>query len=124
MTDLAFHVLALLFLASVLAGFIDSIAGGGGLIAIPAMLIMGIPPLEALGTNKLSAQFGAASATLSYARGVEDSARVCDEYKAAHSSEHAKETKCSFLCHEAGRWTAANQAAAAIRSLIPNTPKV
>lgn len=68
MTDLAFHVLALLFLASVLAGFIDSIAGGGGLIAIPAMLIMGIPPLEALGTNKLSAQFGAASATLSYAR--------------------------------------------------------
>ena len=63
-------------------------------------------------------------ATLSYARGVEDSARVCDEYKAAHSSEHAKETKCSFLCHEAGRWTAANQAAAAIRSLIPNTPKV
>ena len=68
MTDLAIHVFALLFLASVLAGFIDSIAGGGGLIALPAMLIMGIPPLEALGTNKLSAQFGAASATLSYAR--------------------------------------------------------
>ena len=68
MTDLLPHIVILLFAASVLAGFIDSIAGGGGLIAIPAMLLAGIPPLEALGTNKLSAQFGAASATLSYAR--------------------------------------------------------
>lgn len=68
MTDLLPHIVILLFTASVLAGFIDSIAGGGGLIAIPAMLLAGIPPLEALGTNKLSAQFGAASATLSYAR--------------------------------------------------------
>ncbi|MCX8999778.1 TSUP family transporter [Rhizobiaceae bacterium BDR2-2] len=68
MTDLLPHIVALLFVAAVLAGFIDAIAGGGGLIAIPAMLLAGVPPLEALGTNKLSAQFGAASATLSYAR--------------------------------------------------------
>ena len=41
--DLAFQALLLLFVAAFIAGFIDSIAGGGGLITIPAMLIAGIP---------------------------------------------------------------------------------
>ena len=68
MADLALHVLLLLFLAAILAGFIDSIAGGGGMITIPAMLLAGIPPLETLGTNKLQALFGSGSATLAYAR--------------------------------------------------------
>lgn len=68
MVDLLPHVLLILFCVAFVAGFIDSIAGGGGLITVPAMLIAGVPPLEALGTNKLSGQFGAASATLSYAR--------------------------------------------------------
>ena len=66
--DLAFQALLLLFVAAFIAGFIDSIAGGGGLITIPAMLIAGIPPLETLGTNKLQSMFGAGSATLAYAR--------------------------------------------------------
>ncbi len=68
MADLAFQALLLLFIAAFIAGFIDSIAGGGGLITIPAMLIAGIPPLETLGTNKLQSMFGAGSATLAYAR--------------------------------------------------------
>lgn len=68
MADLAFQALLLLFVAAFIAGFIDSIAGGGGLITIPAMLIAGIPPLETLGTNKLQSMFGAGSATLAYAR--------------------------------------------------------
>lgn len=55
-------------IAAFIAGFIDSIAGGGGLITIPAMLIAGIPPLETLGTNKLQSMFSAGSATLAYAR--------------------------------------------------------
>lgn len=66
--DVALQVFLILFFVAVFAGFVDSIAGGGGLIAIPAMLILGIPPLEALGTNKLQAQFGSASATIAYAR--------------------------------------------------------
>jgi len=66
--DIALHVLLFLFLAAFLAGFIDSIAGGGGMITIPAMLIAGIPPLETLGTNKLQSLFGSGSATLAYAR--------------------------------------------------------
>lgn len=73
MTDVTLHLLSTLFVVAIVAGFIDSIAGGGGLITIPAMLIMGIPPLEALGTNKLQSQFGSASATYAYTkRGLVD----------------------------------------------------
>lgn len=68
MADTALHILAFLFFAAFLAGFIDSIAGGGGMITIPAMLIAGLPPLETLGTNKLQSLFGSGSATLAYAR--------------------------------------------------------
>ena len=41
-----------------LAGFIDAIAGGGGLISLPAYLIAGLPPHAAIGTNKFSACLG------------------------------------------------------------------
>lgn len=68
MHDLAPHIITLLFLAAIVAGFIDSIAGGGGLITVPAMLLAGIPPLETLATNKVQGPFGAASATIAYAR--------------------------------------------------------
>ena len=50
------------------AGFIDAIAGGGGLISLPAYLIAGLPVHTALGTNKLSSCMGTALATLRYAR--------------------------------------------------------
>nr|WP_075292700.1 TSUP family transporter [Pararhizobium arenae] len=69
MLELTYHILFFLFLAAFLAGFIDSIAGGGGMITIPAMLLAGIPPLEALGTNKLQSLFGSGSASIAYARG-------------------------------------------------------
>ncbi len=62
------EVLALLALAALLAGFIDSIAGGGGLLALPAILLAGAPPVAALATNKLQGLFGTASAALTYAR--------------------------------------------------------
>ena len=68
MPELALQLLLLLFLAGLLAGFIDSIAGGGGMVTIPAMLLAGIPPLQALGTNKLQSLFGAGTASWSYAR--------------------------------------------------------
>ncbi|OHV81697.1 TSUP family transporter [Rhizobium sp. LCM 4573] len=68
MDDLASHLVLLLFLAAFAAGFIDSIAGGGGLITLPAMLLAGIPPLESVATNKLQAIFGVASSTIAYSR--------------------------------------------------------
>lgn len=46
-----------------LAGFVDAIAGGGGLISLPAYLIAGLPVHMAIGTNKLSAGMGTAVAT-------------------------------------------------------------
>ncbi len=68
LSDIAPHLLLLLCLAGFFAGFVDAIAGGGGLITVPAMLIAGIPPLQTLGTNKVQSVFGAASATIAYAR--------------------------------------------------------
>ncbi|MEP1933044.1 MAG: TSUP family transporter [Roseibium sp.] len=68
MSDIALYLLLFLFIAAFVSGFIDSIAGGGGLIAIPALLMVGLPPLETLGTAKLQALFGSGSATMAYAR--------------------------------------------------------
>jgi hypothetical protein len=67
--ELTLYLLVLLFAASFVAGFIDSIAGGGGLITVPALLIAGFSPIQMLGTNKLQSLFGSGSATLAYARG-------------------------------------------------------
>lgn len=47
-------------------GWIDSIAGGGGLVTLPALLIAGIAPHVALGTNKLQAVCGATASSLRY----------------------------------------------------------
>jgi len=66
--EITLYLLALLFLAAFLAGFVDSIAGGGGMISVPAMLLAGFSPIETLGTNKLQSLFGSGSATLAYAR--------------------------------------------------------
>ena len=53
---------------AVLTGFIDSIAGGGGLIMMPALLFAGVPPINALATNKLQSMFGTATAFANYSR--------------------------------------------------------
>lgn len=57
-----------LFLAGFGGGFIDAIAGGGGLITLPALLAAGIPPQVALGTNKLQSTCGTSFAVWRYAR--------------------------------------------------------
>lgn len=58
----------LLFCAAFVAGLIDAIAGGGGLITVPVLLGIGIPPQIALGTNKLQGSFGSGSAMLHFLR--------------------------------------------------------
>jgi hypothetical protein len=60
--------LPLLFAVGVAAGFVDAIAGGGGMITVPALLSCGLDPRLALGTNKLQASFGSGGATWHYAR--------------------------------------------------------
>jgi len=68
MESISTDVLVLLVCAAGVAGFVDAIAGGGGLIALPALLWAGIPPLQALATNKLQGSFGTATATYNFAR--------------------------------------------------------
>ncbi|MBE5906229.1 MAG: sulfite exporter TauE/SafE family protein, partial [Lachnospiraceae bacterium] len=51
-----------------LAGFVDAIAGGGGMISLPAYLIAGVPVHSALGTNKLSSMVGTCVSTARYCR--------------------------------------------------------
>lgn len=63
MVDFTSEILFFLFLVAFLAGFLDTLAGGGGLIALPALIMSGIPPLSALGTNKLQGSMGTATAT-------------------------------------------------------------
>lgn len=53
---------------SFLAGFIDSIAGGGGLILLPSLLVAGLPAPFALGTNKFASLCGTATALLNFVR--------------------------------------------------------
>ncbi|WP_086984539.1 sulfite exporter TauE/SafE family protein [Vibrio aphrogenes] len=48
------------------AGFIDAVAGGGGMLTVPALLSIGLPPHLALGTNKLSATFASSTAAFTY----------------------------------------------------------
>ena len=62
-TGFTIGLLLFLFLAAFVAGFIDTLAGGGGLIALPALILSGIPTLSALGTNKLQGSMGTATAT-------------------------------------------------------------
>ena len=68
MFEFVTSTIVLLVFAAFIAGFIDSIAGGGGLITVPALLLAGATPIETLGTNKLQSVFGSGTATLAYAR--------------------------------------------------------
>ncbi|MFW8593706.1 TSUP family transporter [Cribrihabitans neustonicus] len=69
MLEVGFETLLLLMAAGFVAGFIDAVAGGGGLITLPVLVIAGAGPVTALATNKIQGLFGAATATLAYARG-------------------------------------------------------
>jgi len=63
LANYSLELLSLLFLVAVIAGLLDTLAGGGGLISIPALILSGVPPLAALGTNKLQGSMGTATAT-------------------------------------------------------------
>jgi len=61
-------ILLILFATGFIAGLVDAIAGGGGLITVPALLAVGLPPQVAIGTNKLQSSFGSGSAMAHFAR--------------------------------------------------------
>ncbi len=63
---LTFGLMSFLFLSGFVAAFIDSTVGGGGLVTLPSLLLAGLPPALALGTNKLASTMSSLTSTLSY----------------------------------------------------------
>ncbi|MBU2937217.1 MULTISPECIES: TSUP family transporter [Pacificibacter] len=68
MFEVTLDLVMILVAAAFVAGFVDSIAGGGGLITLPVLLLCGLSPITALATNKVQGLFGAGMAALTYAR--------------------------------------------------------
>ncbi len=66
--DISIHTFFIVCPLVFLAGLVDSIAGGGGLISLPAYFIAGLPPHYAIGTNKLSSSVGTAIAAFRYCK--------------------------------------------------------
>ncbi len=87
MVDLSLLTYLILLAVGFAAGFVDSIAGGGGIITIPALLSAGLPPHLALGTNKLQSSFGSLTATVSYRH---------------HGMVRVRETLLGILCTTVG----------------------
>ncbi|MFC2277946.1 MAG: TSUP family transporter [Cardiobacterium hominis] len=63
LAELPFWILALLTLVGIVASFVDTLAGGGGMLTIPSLLLAGLPPDAALATNKLQGSCGTLLAT-------------------------------------------------------------
>lgn len=69
--------LVLLVLAALVAGWIDAVVGGGGLVQLPALLLVpGVSPVQALATNKLASIFGTTTSALTYHRRVRPDLRT------------------------------------------------
>lgn len=66
--SMAEWVYGCLFLVSIIAGVVDAIAGGGGLITVPCLLLVGLPPMSVLGTNRLQAVIGELTTSVMFLR--------------------------------------------------------
>ncbi|MCJ8322254.1 MAG: TSUP family transporter [Rhizobiales bacterium] len=66
--NLSYDLILILFMASCFAGFIDALAGGGGLITVPLLLLTGMSPLAAIATNKFQAVFGTPTSSITVYR--------------------------------------------------------
>ena len=62
------EVLVLLFLIAAIAGWVDALAGGGGLITVPALILTGMPPSMAIATNKLQGSVGTLVASIYFVK--------------------------------------------------------
>lgn len=67
--SLTLEIALFLFTVAIVAGFLDTLAGGGGLLTLPALMMSGLPPLAALATNKLQSSMGTATASIMMFRG-------------------------------------------------------
>ncbi|MCY1627473.1 sulfite exporter TauE/SafE family protein [Staphylococcus pettenkoferi] len=66
--DWSISIILIIMALGFLAAFIDAVVGGGGLISIPTLLAVGLPPSVALGTNKLASVFGSMTSAIRFIR--------------------------------------------------------
>ncbi|MCG8708098.1 sulfite exporter TauE/SafE family protein [Brenneria sp. 4F2] len=102
------EMLGILFLVAVLAGFIDSIAGGGGLLCVPVLMAVGLSPAQALATNKLQSVGGSFSASLYFIR-----------RRAVDLSEQKLAIALTFVGSTFGAWLIQQIHADFLRQLLP-----
>ena len=97
-------------LASLLAGFVDAIVGGGGLVMVPALFAAfpGAPPATLLGTNKAASVWGTAMATWQYSRKVQ-----------VRWSAMLPAAGAGFAGSFAGAWAVTVMSADFLRKLLP-----
>lgn len=98
----------LLALAGAAAGFIDAIAGGGGLISLPALLWAGLPPQVALGTNKLQSSCGTLLAAAHYTRAA------LIQWRSLRLA-----AAITFIAAAGGAWAVAIMDPAVLRRIVP-----
>lgn len=108
LTAIDLHLFLTLFAIATVAGCIDAIAGGGGLLTIPALLWAGLPPIQALATNKLQASFGSLTATWNYTR-----------QGLIKPSEHRLAIFFTFLGAASGAWVVQQIDSSFLAQLIP-----
>jgi uncharacterized membrane protein YfcA len=96
------EVVLLLCAAALLAGWIDAVAGGGGLVQLPALLILlpGATPAQVLATNKLSSVFGTAVAASVYIRRVRPDLRTAVPMAGVALAGSAAGAACASLLPE------------------------
>jgi uncharacterized protein len=106
--EIELTVLALLVGVGLVAGFVDSIAGGGGLLALPSLLLAGLDPVSALATNKLQGTFGTASATHTFwKKGL------------LKPGDHKTEIACVFMGAALGVWAVNYVSTAVLQNAMP-----
>lgn len=66
--EISFWIFIVLMVAAFLAGFIDSVAGGGGVILIPSFIVAGLPPHMALGQEKIVSTLGTIAAIRNFVK--------------------------------------------------------
>ncbi|GAA4938880.1 putative membrane protein YfcA [Nonomuraea thailandensis] len=96
-----------LLVAAAGAGWVDAVVGGGGLLQLPALLVTGIPTVEAMATNKFSSVFGTTSAAIAYARSTKVDRQVAIPGAAL-----------AVLCAGLGAWAAASISAEVLRPAV------
>ncbi|HAR34147.1 MAG TPA: hypothetical protein DCR95_08690 [Desulfobacter sp.] len=106
--ELTFTSHLILFISGLAAGFVDAIAGGGGLIALPALLSVGLPPQLALGTNKFQGSFGTLSAASNFIRKGK-----------VKLSDNLAGMAFTFIGAATGSWTIQHIHADFIKHLVP-----